>query len=263
MPSSCRPSSIGIVMSSSTRSTCLSRSTASAASAELAVWIFHVRFENSAHRPPNSSRNAMLSSTNSTWNFFSGSLPAGAASVLAAATGAGFGAFAAAAELVTSILLVNEVPGEAAAPEASKRSSTSPSRSVWPGFTTASEIFWPPTNVPFVESRSRTSSSSPRSRTSQCRPEMDGSTIWNVLPSARPTVAQASPNSWAGTETPFVMTTSLAISIAKNHAGWIIRQNRRRANENQRHCPSRRKYSSREIAAVLRLLRMMKTGTSR
>ena len=133
-------------------------------------------------------------------------------------TGAGFAA-ASAAEFITSILLMNEVPGSSALAEAaSKHRSTSPTRNICPGFNIASVIFFPSMNVPFVESRSRTANSPSCNRTSQCLPETEVSTICNVFPSPRPMVIHPPLNSSGGAVTPFVMTTSLAISIASDHS---------------------------------------------
>ncbi len=124
--------------------------------------------------------------------------------------------------VVKSILLMKLEPVASVGMEASSFISTSPRRSVWPGFKTPSMIFLSSTKVPLEDSRSRTTSSSPRSRTSQCRPETDASTIWNVLPSCRPIVIHLSPSSWAMTVSVLLVTTSLCMSLIKQSASAVV-----------------------------------------
>ncbi len=67
--------------------------------------------------------------------------------------------------------------GTIARVEASKRRSTWPSRNNWPGLRMALVTRSPWMKVPLVELKSPTTTSSPRNRISQCRPEMDVSLI--------------------------------------------------------------------------------------
>src|SRR5262245_2072222 len=72
-------------------------------------------------------------------------------------------------------------------------------------------------NVPFVELRSRTTTSAPRSRISQWWLETEGSAIWKVLSSTRPTVVLSTFSSCERPVWPWLRITSLAIvGLRKN-----------------------------------------------
>src|SRR5436190_18086171 len=60
---------------------------------------------------------------------------------------------------------------------------------------------------------SRTWSSLPRNRTSQCCPEIDDSRIWKALLGPRPMVTQCPPNSCDNPACPLEIMTSLAIQL--------------------------------------------------